>query len=160
MPYWRNPRYALLEKKPRRHLYFSLNTIVYVHANLLQSFLTFVTLRTLACQALLSMGFSRQEYWSGLPWSPPGNLLDPGVKNRTYISCWQADSLQLAPPWKPYDCISLNTPWMWSTVFCPSFSTGPEVSSWYYVIVSFQTQIAVLAILSSSTKYLKLAKTP
>ena len=67
MPYWRNPRYALLEKKPRRHLYFSLNTIVYVHANLLQSFLTFVTLRTLACQALLSMGFSRQEYWSGLP---------------------------------------------------------------------------------------------
>ena len=33
-----------------------------------------------ACQAPLFMGFSRQEYWSGLPSSPPGNLLDPGME--------------------------------------------------------------------------------
>ena len=33
-----------------------------------------------ACQALLSMGFFRQEYWSGLPFSPPGNLLNSGIK--------------------------------------------------------------------------------
>ena len=31
-------------------------------------------------QAPLSMGFPRQEYWSGLPYSPPGDLLDPGIK--------------------------------------------------------------------------------
>ena len=37
--------------------------------------------RTLAaCQAPLSMGFSRPEYWSGLPCPPPGNLPEPGIK--------------------------------------------------------------------------------
>ena len=36
----------------------------------------FVTLWTVACQAPLSMGFSRQEYWSGLPFPPPGHLPD------------------------------------------------------------------------------------
>ena len=37
----------------------------------------FVTLWTVARQAPLSMGFSRQEYWSGLPCPPPGDLPDP-----------------------------------------------------------------------------------
>ena len=36
-----------------------------------------------ARQALLSMGFSRQEYWSGLPFAPPGDLPDPGIKPRS-----------------------------------------------------------------------------
>ena len=40
----------------------------------------FATLWTVACQAPLSMGFSRQEYWSVLPCPPPGNLPDPGIK--------------------------------------------------------------------------------
>ena len=40
----------------------------------------FETLWTIARQAPLSMGFSRQEYWSGLPFPPPGNLPDPGIK--------------------------------------------------------------------------------
>ena len=39
----------------------------------------FVTLQTVACQTPLSMGFSRQEYWRGLPSSPPGDLPDPGI---------------------------------------------------------------------------------
>ena len=39
----------------------------------------FVTLWTVAHQAPLSMGFSRQEYWNGLPCPPPGHLLDPGI---------------------------------------------------------------------------------
>ena len=38
------------------------------------------TLWTAACQAPLSMGFSRQEYWSGLPHPPPGDLPDSGIK--------------------------------------------------------------------------------
>ena len=38
----------------------------------------FATLWTVACQASLSMGFSKQEYWSGLP--PPGDLPDPGIE--------------------------------------------------------------------------------
>ena len=33
-----------------------------------------------ACKAPLSMGFSKQEYWSGLPFPPPGDLPDPGIK--------------------------------------------------------------------------------
>ena len=39
----------------------------------------FATQWTIACQAPLSMGFSRQEYPSGLPCRPPGDLLDPGI---------------------------------------------------------------------------------
>ena len=39
-----------------------------------------VTLRTVACQAPLSMGFSRQEYWSGWPRPPPGDLPNPGIE--------------------------------------------------------------------------------
>ena len=41
---------------------------------------TFVTAWTAACQAPLSMGFSRQEYWSGSPFPSPGDLSDPGIK--------------------------------------------------------------------------------
>ena len=40
----------------------------------------FVTLWTTACHVPLSMGFSRQEYWTGLPCPPPGNLPDPGLE--------------------------------------------------------------------------------
>ena len=46
---------------------------------------SFATSRTVARQAPLSMGFSRQEYWSGLPCPPPGDLPDPGDK--TCVSC-------------------------------------------------------------------------
>ena len=46
---------------------------------------------TVAHQAPLSMGFSRQEYWSGLPFPSPGDLLDPGIKPRS--PAVQADSL-------------------------------------------------------------------
>ena len=41
---------------------------------------SFVTQWTVACQAPLSMGFPRQEYWSGLPFPSPGDLPDPGIK--------------------------------------------------------------------------------
>ena len=42
--------------------------------------LLFATLYIVAHQVPLSMGFSRQEYWSGLPCPPPGHFLDPGIK--------------------------------------------------------------------------------
>ena len=44
------------------------------------------TLWTGACQVCLSMGFSRQEYWSGLPCPPPGDLPDQGIKPGTLTS--------------------------------------------------------------------------
>ena len=46
----------------------------------------FLTLWTVACQALLSMGFSRQEYWSGLPCPPPGNLSNSRIKPAPFLS--------------------------------------------------------------------------
>ena len=46
----------------------------------------FATPWTVACQAHLSMGFSRQEYWSGLPCPPPGDLPDPGIKPMSLTS--------------------------------------------------------------------------
>ena len=41
---------------------------------------------TVACQALLSIGFSRQEYWNGLPCSPPGDLPNPGIEPASLLS--------------------------------------------------------------------------
>ena len=46
----------------------------------------FVTLWTVARQAPLSMGFSRQEYWSGLPCPRPGDLPDPGTESTSLMS--------------------------------------------------------------------------
>ena len=56
-----------------------------------QSCPTLATPWTVACRAPLSMGFSRQEYWSGLPFPSPGDLPDPGIEPRS--PALQADSL-------------------------------------------------------------------
>ena len=50
----------------------------------------FVTPWTAAYQASLSMGFSRQEYWSGLPFPSPGDLPDPGIEPRSPALCTDA----------------------------------------------------------------------
>ena len=50
--------------------------------------------KAIACQTPLSMGFSRQEYWSGLPCTLPGNLPDPGTEPE--IPALQADFLLLS----------------------------------------------------------------
>ena len=47
----------------------------------------FVTPWTVARQAPLSMGFSRQEYWSSLPCPPPGDLPNPGIEPTSHVSC-------------------------------------------------------------------------
>ena len=57
-----------------------------------------VTPWTVAHQAPLSMGFSRQGYWSGLPCPPPGDLPNPGIEPRS--PTLQADSLPSEPPGK------------------------------------------------------------
>ena len=70
----------------------------------------FVTLWTVARKAPLSMGFSRQEYWSGLPCPPPGDLPDPGIEPMSlassalvgkFLVCLFVCFLPLAPPGKP-----------------------------------------------------------
>ena len=64
----------------------------------------FVTPRTVACQAPLSIGFSRQECWSGLPFPSPGVLPDPGIEPGS--SALQADSSLLSPWGSPDSCWS------------------------------------------------------
>ena len=53
---------------------------VCVLGKVLQLCPTLATPWTVACQAPLSMGFSRQEYWSGLQYPAPGDFPDPGLK--------------------------------------------------------------------------------
>ena len=63
----------------------------------------FVTPWTVARQPPLSMEFSRQEYWSGLPFPSPANLPDAGTKESPAL---QADSLPSESPGKPFDALS------------------------------------------------------
>ena len=52
------------------------------------------------CQAPLSVGFSKQEYWSGLPFPSPGDLPDPGIE--PWSPALQAEALPSEPPGKPF----------------------------------------------------------
>ena len=61
-------------------------------------------IRTVAYEAPLSMEFSRQEYWSGLPYPSPGDLPDPGIEPKS--PTWQADALPSEPPGKPKETTS------------------------------------------------------
>ena len=58
----------------------------------------FVIPWTVACQAPPSMGFSRQEYWSGVPFPSPGDLPDPGIEPWSPVC--QADALTSESPGK------------------------------------------------------------
>ena len=57
-------------------------------------------------QAPLSMGSSRQEYWSGLPFPSPGDLPDPGIEPTSLV--WQADSLPLSHKGSLWEASSLH----------------------------------------------------
>ena len=59
----------------------------------------FATTWTVAYQAPPSMGFSRQECWSGLPFPSPGDLPNPGIEPRS--PALEADALPSEPPGKP-----------------------------------------------------------
>ena len=83
--------------------------ICYLSAQSLSRVRLSVTPWTVAHQAPLSMEFSRQEYWSGLPCSPPGDLLDTGTKPGSSTSPEsQADSLPTERPGKPPAYMLLN----------------------------------------------------
>ena len=62
----------------------------------------FATQWTVAYQAPPSMGFSRQEYWSGLPFPSPGHLPDPGIELGS--PTLEADALTSEPPGKFLEC--------------------------------------------------------
>ena len=63
---------------------------------------SFASTWNVAHQTSLCMGFPRQEYWSGLPFPPPGYLPDTGIEPESLASPdWQVVSLPLVPPGKP-----------------------------------------------------------
>ena len=66
----------------------------------------FVTLWTVAHQVSPSVGFSRQEYWNGLPFPPPGGLPDLGIEPTSPMSPALTGYLALALPGKPGDLVS------------------------------------------------------
>ena len=78
-------------------------------AKLLQSCLTLCNPWTVARQAPLSMGFSRQGYWSGLPRPPPGDLPDPGIEPKSPGSPALAGGyFTSSPPGKPKVRVSVS----------------------------------------------------
>jgi len=84
---------------------------------------SFATPWAIAHQAPLSMGFPRQEYWSGLSFPSPWDLPDPRIEPTS--SAWQEDSLPLSPINTGTDCISEQ--------FCDfeDFFPKKEISSYH-----------------------------
>ena len=75
-----------LPRKPLHRLYRSLASPCACLLSRFNHVRLFATPWTVACQAPLSMGFSRQEHWSGLPCPPPGNLPNPGIEPSSLMS--------------------------------------------------------------------------
>ena len=70
-----------------------------------------------ACKAPLSMGLSRQEYWSGFPCPPPGDLSKPGIEPVSLVSfALQEDSLSTVPPEKSIQKIKRQYGLLWLRV--------------------------------------------
>ena len=106
----------------------------------------FMTLWTVAHQAPLTMGFSRQEYWSGLPYPPPGDLPNPGMEPASHVSCIgrlghsQQDRAELKPT-------------MLRACLAPGLHTGPCVQVGVWKVCPFKPQGSEVAPPSCQTKY-------
>ena len=96
-----------LSKTVRKHMetHWHTHTCIFLHPSmkvkvkLVSCVQLLAPLQTVAYQGPPSMGFSRQEYWSGLPFPSPGDLPDPGIKPSS--PTLQADSLLSEPPGNP-----------------------------------------------------------
>ena len=96
------------------------------------------TLWNVACRASLSLGSSKQEYWSGLPFPPPGDLPDPGIKPTSLMSpvlacgffttsaTWEA----LTNQWRS-EVKSLSRVWLLATPWTVAYQAPPSMGfSW------------------------------
>ena len=94
-----------------------------VHACMLSWVQLFATLWTVACQAPLSVEYSRHEYWSGLLCPPPGNLPDPGIEPTSLASPALADGFFFFF-FLPQGC--LGSPRLWMGVKCSPHSSSEK----------------------------------
>ena len=93
---WRKPFFCTLS-----FMFAIARVCVCVHTHAL-GLSTSETPWTVACQAPLSVEFSRQEYWSGLPFPSPRGLSNPGIKPTSFVSLALADRLfTTLPPGRP-----------------------------------------------------------
>ena len=90
----------------RKNLSYRFKQIVKVKVKSLSRVRLFATPWTVAYQVPSSMGSSRQEYWSGLPFPSPGDLPDPGIEPGS--PAFQADALTSEPPGKPVILVPLT----------------------------------------------------
>ena len=88
----------IISSEPGIHYLFLILKSLVQFSSVAQSCLTLCDPWTVAHQAPPSMGFSRQEYWSGLPFPSPGDLPNPGVEPGS--PALQADALTSEPPGK------------------------------------------------------------
>ena len=100
---------------------FAISKLTYIKWKLVKSFShiqLFATPWTVVCQAHPSVGFSRQEYWSGLPFHSPGDLPDPEIEPE--FPTLQVDSLPSDPPGKPKVKVELSQTvvYIWLEVMC------------------------------------------
>ena len=140
---------------PKRYL------LSFIHSPLDESFkiimrlvtklcLTLETSWTVTCQAPLSMKFSRQEYWSGLPFPSPGDLPDPGIKP-SLLQCRQTILRQFRHTHHALFSVELRTwgksSWdLWSSLCRPlsSLQLYPENSSHWILSLFSASHICFL----------------
>ena len=96
-----------------------------MHASVLGCVRLFATPWTVAWQAPLSMGFSRQAYWSGLPFPSPGDLPDPGVEPMSPVSHALAGGFFTTEPLGKPPKLSLSQT-------CPVPVCTPTMRAWVY----------------------------
>ena len=132
-----NRRYTFQAREINRHknvhflVFFYHNIYTCVKVLVLSLVHLFATQWTVACQAPLSMEFSRQEYWRGLPFPSPGYLPHPGIEPQS--PALLADSSLSEPPGNPfyiwYGLISL-------ILYLRSFSSLPASLSFDLLMAS------------------------
>ena len=94
---------------------------------------SFETLWTVAHQAPLSMGFPRQEYWSGLPFPSPVDLPDPGIK--PWSPALQADSLLLSHQGSPAPASNQTADHSWLSCMCASLWLPPYLTPSFFSLL-------------------------
>ena len=111
----------------------------------------FVTLWIITCQAPLSIGFSRQEYWSGLPCPSPGNLPNPGIELMSLMSLRLASSVFTTST--TWDTLLIENEYTVSCIFKLHVCVCTQSLSYVGVVVSPWTHQALLFMEFSKKEY-------
>ena len=110
-----------------QQLHFGESEMLLCMLNRFRSSWLFATLWIVARQASASMGFSRQEYWSGLPCTPPGDLRDPGIELASLMCFALAGGFfTTSTTWETQKCSQQTLSYLifstvmnkWSTIGC------------------------------------------